>query len=267
MAGSPNPATGEAWDTAIPDNSQPHGNDYLEHHETKLAVAIRMNKEHVAFATASAGGEHKPGSAICYFGDFSDTVAGDLLPTKCPDGATGWRTTGTTLSATDNGRLAYDTDAVFGGIMYRYVYPNWVALGYINLLTAQTIAGVKTFSAAPVFSAGAAFNSQKATGLASGTASGDAVQFGQFTTAAADTVSTTLPGGLIMKWGTETYTLGSQEKTFAVAFPNACYAVFTTVLDSSPTYSLNVTASSKTGFTVESGSSSVNNFSWFAIGY
>ena len=83
----------------------------------------------------------------------------------------------------------------------------------------------------------------------------------------AATVSNTAANGLITKWGTMTYSSGSQAKTFPTAFPTACYAVFTTTKEAVATYSLNVTAKSKTGFTVQSGSPSVDNFYWFAIGY
>ena len=81
------------------------------------------------------------------------------------------------------------------------------------------------------------------------------------------TVSVTFPNGLVLKWGTMAYGSGSQAKTFPTAFDTACYAVFVTAQDAAATYSLNVTAKSKTGFTVQSGSPSVDNFYWFAMGY
>jgi hypothetical protein len=123
MTASPIPATGVGWNTGIPDDGQPHGNDYNEHRETKLAVSLRLAKEHVAFDVDGAGAEHKLGSAVAYSGDYSTSAAGDSLPTTKPDGTTA-------LDADDEGRLAYDTDTTYGGILYRWDGTNleWVAL-------------------------------------------------------------------------------------------------------------------------------------------
>ena len=139
---APSPATGVAWDVDSPDNAQVHGNDFLEHRETKLAVGLRMTKEHVAFAGSSVGGEHKEGSANIYVGDYSVSAAGDALPTTKPDGATA-------LDTNDKGRMAYDTDAVYGGLLYKWTGSAWAQFG-VMLTGSQTIAGVKTFSSFPV---------------------------------------------------------------------------------------------------------------------
>lgn len=143
MAGSPIPATGDGWNTAIPDNQQPHGNDYNEHRETKLAVAARIGKEHTAFGASGAGAEHKAGSAVIYVGDYSTSAAGDNLPTLRPDGSTA-------LDSNDAGRLAYDTDATYGGLFYKWSGSAWEQIPLVALTGAQTIAGVKTFSSFPV---------------------------------------------------------------------------------------------------------------------
>lgn len=123
MAGSTIPADGHEWNTTVPDGNQPHGNDYNEHRQTKLAIDNRIKKEHVAFADYSSsnyvGGEHKAGSAVIYFGDYSSSSKGDSLPTNKPDGATA-------LDSADYGRLAYDTDATYGGVMYIYTAAGWV---------------------------------------------------------------------------------------------------------------------------------------------
>ena len=141
MAGSPIPATGVAWSTSVPDDQQPHGNDYNEHRESKLALAIRSNKEHVAYGAASAGGEHKAGSAVSYIGDYSVSSKGDSLPTTRPNGAA--------LSSADYGRLAYDTDVTYGGVAYIYTSTGWIEHS-VAKSQAQTIAGIKTFSASPI---------------------------------------------------------------------------------------------------------------------
>jgi hypothetical protein len=147
---APTPPTGVGWDTTSPGIGEPHGNDYKELQELKLAVSLRLVKEHVAFSTSTAGGEHKPGSAISYFGDFSTSAAGNALPTRRPDATAPWTSGGTALTAADYGRLAYDTDAVFGGILWVYLAAGWTKVGYMDILTAQTIAGVKTFSVSPI---------------------------------------------------------------------------------------------------------------------
>lgn len=123
MAASPIPATGVGWDTAIPDDAQVHGNDYNEHRETKLAMQIRLNKEHVALGASSAGGEHKPGSARIYRGDYSSASAGDNLPTTKPDGSTA-------LDSNDAGMLAHDTDATYGK------YYEWNGTGWAGVSLA-----------------------------------------------------------------------------------------------------------------------------------
>lgn len=117
---APTPPTGEAWDVTSPDEGQVHGNDFQEHQETKLAVQIRNNKEHVAYGPASAGGEHKQGSAVSYIGDYSTSAAGDALPTKRPDGSID-------LDESDYGRMAYDTNETYGPQFYVYTSGGWVA--------------------------------------------------------------------------------------------------------------------------------------------
>lgn len=67
-----------------------------------------------------------------------------------------------------------------------------------------------------------AFGGTKATGLANGTASGDAVHFGQFAqTLANQTGYITLPGGLIFQWSEYTLPTGNGDRvTFPVPFTN-----------------------------------------------
>lgn len=66
-AGSHDPWDGTLWDTASPDIDQPIGNSYKEIYDLRKGVGLRMVKEHVAFATSSAGGQHKQGSARGFF--------------------------------------------------------------------------------------------------------------------------------------------------------------------------------------------------------
>jgi hypothetical protein len=67
----------------------------MEIRDLRKGVGIRADKEHVAAATASAGGEHKEGSAKAYYEAAE--------PTQRPDAATN-------LDATDAGRIWIDSD-------------------------------------------------------------------------------------------------------------------------------------------------------------
>jgi hypothetical protein len=206
MAGSPIPATGIGWNTDIPDDGQVHGNDYVEHRETKLAVSLRLAKEHVAFGVDSAGCEHKEGSANIYCGDYSSAAAGDALPTTKPDGATA-------LDTNDKGRLAYDTDDVYGGLFYKWSGTAWVQVPLVALTGTQTIAGVKTFSSIPVLPASDPTTANQATRKSYVDAR---------TPTYAGEESITLGGGLIIKMGFKAASSTPATVTFAVAFPNAC---------------------------------------------
>lgn len=77
-------------------------------------------------------------------------------------------------------------------------------------------------------------------------------------------------GGLIVKWGTSGSISGNGTLgiTFATAFPNSCYAVFTTKINSdvSQEFPVDVSSVSASGFTaVNTGSASMTAY-WFAIG-
>ena len=89
------PWDGTGWDTTSPDNLQVAGNVYKELYDLRKGVAIRCNYEHITFASSSAGGVHKNGSAVCY--------EGTTTPTNRPDGATALAN-----NAYDRGRLWLD---------------------------------------------------------------------------------------------------------------------------------------------------------------
>lgn len=256
MAGTAIPATGVAWDTTIPDDGQPHGNAYNELRETKLAFAIRNNKEHVAFGATSAGGEHKAGSAVIY--------VGDALPTTKPDGVTA-------LGASDAGRLAYDTDATYGGKMYRWSGSAWVEF-MVSLAAAQTIAGVKTFSSSPIVPA-------PTTDLQASTKKyvDDQVDTQNMTPTSmsggdSSNGEVTFPNGFKMKWGITSFVAGAQSFVFTdlglTAFTTSCFQLLTTnAQNQQDVYQQNdVYAVSKTGFSVYHAQGT-DNVRWFAIGY
>jgi len=82
--------------------------------------------------------------------------------------------------------------------------------------------------------------------------------------------TTTLPNGLIMKFGVQTYTYldgNSKTVTFGTAFPNSCISVVysSESVDFGSTY---ISSKSTTAFTVYSSSTDFNRkFNWQAIGY
>lgn len=90
-----NDGTGQGWSVSAPANIDAVATGAQEIRDLRLGVAIRSDKEHVASAAASVGGEHKSGSAKAYYQATA--------PTQRPDAAT-------TLTVDDNGRLFVDSD-------------------------------------------------------------------------------------------------------------------------------------------------------------
>jgi len=258
MAGTAVPATGIAWDPTIPDNGQVHGNDYNEHRETKLAVAIRNDKEHVAFAGSSVGGEHKPGSARIYRGDYTTTVAGDNLPTTKPDGATA-------LDANDAGMLAHDTDATLGNIYYEWNGTGWDAIDLIITNIANSVKDEDNMASdsashVPTQQSVKAFTEARTTMVPAITGAG---------TGYAGEESVTHANGQIVKDGSEAIGATSGIVTFAVPFPNALKSIQLTLVETSgfTTDSVTISASSVSSFTWNVPNSVRESFFWTAKGY
>ncbi|MBP2643951.1 MAG: tail protein [Firmicutes bacterium] len=125
--------------------------------------------------------------------------------------------------------------------------------------------------------------SKKITNLADGTASGNAVHYGQFTasigTALASSGYQKLPSGLILQWGTVDLTNGSKDVTFPIPFPNALFRVFVSEVSAeqwgTSFFQVHGPANeSKTGFTAKSLTWNGSSFSlatadvgYLAIGY
>ena len=75
------PPTGTGWDEDAPvASSDPHGKACYEIRDLRMGLRIRLAKEHTPPAATSAGGEHKPGSAVCW--------CQTTEPTTRPDGTT-----------------------------------------------------------------------------------------------------------------------------------------------------------------------------------
>lgn len=81
---------GTLWDVTVPSDSGNVNDGAGEIRALKLELALRSNKEHSAYGTSSAGGEHLAGSAVAYYQSS--------FPTQRPDGATD-------LDSDDAGRL------------------------------------------------------------------------------------------------------------------------------------------------------------------
>lgn len=81
---------GTGWDEASPADTDLVSTFPVQSRDIRKGVRIRQNKEHVAAAGSSAGGEHKPGSAKVYVASSA--------PTQRPDAATAF-------DSTDEGRL------------------------------------------------------------------------------------------------------------------------------------------------------------------
>ncbi|WNO47247.1 hypothetical protein [Vibrio phage vB_VibM_10AMN] len=83
------------------------------------------------------------------------------------------------------------------------------------------------------------------------------------------TGSTTLPNGLIMKWGSGTSTIDTAETfNFSSPFPNACFVINTQTIQASQ-LSLSVSSKNASGFTIDRAETIGGSvpFDYFAIGY
>lgn len=100
--------TGTGWTETDPTNSEFVKDGAKELRDLRIAARIRLAKEHVLPASSSAGGEHKAGSCMTFYGGSA--------PTKKPDGTTN-------LHATEDlGRIWND-----GGSLKYWNGTTWVA--------------------------------------------------------------------------------------------------------------------------------------------
>ena len=102
------------WDTTVPANSDQlsAGDDTIR--DLKGQLALRNVKEHVAYATSSAGGEHKEGSAMVYYA----TAAASLT-----------RPNGDAFTSADEGRIRFNSD---DQLIRVYSGSAWVTAGYVG---------------------------------------------------------------------------------------------------------------------------------------
>jgi len=126
-----------------------------------------------------------------------------------------------------------------------------------------------------------AMSSNKITGLANGTASGDAVNYGQFGASLAANGYQKLPSGLIIQWGysiinvSGTPSCGTGTFDFSIAFPNACLQIAGSHDNAATTstwgyaFGITTTASQLTIGTrsITSNGSGTVGCRWIAVGY
>lgn len=106
---------------------------------------------------------------------------------------------------------------------------------------------------------------------ANGTSGTQVINFGQFPATLATTGTTTMPNGLIMKWGTGAIFSGVGSVTYATAFPNATLNVQLTISSGSAAATQDAlivgAAVTAAGFPAYGNAASTLSFFWLAIGY
>lgn len=120
---------GTGWNTSAPADTDLRSVGAKEIRDLRTGVGIRMDKEHVALASSSAGGEHKEGSSVIY---TEPTVT---FPTNKPDGSTA-------LDSNDEGRQAMVSGWTFvysgtgwgtdssGSTVLTTTFSSWIDVGY-----------------------------------------------------------------------------------------------------------------------------------------
>ncbi len=153
---------------------------------------------------------------------------------------------------------------------------NTTVAGTLGVTGATTLTGGLN---ATTMAGALAMGSNKITGMADGTASGDGIHKGQYkvddvaaASMGAASSSVTLPNGLIMKFGSEAVGAGATDTvTFAdtsVAFDNDCLFVFLThtSLTAGTLHSASAHTLTATTFKLFN-SSTTATWNWFAIGF
>lgn len=107
---------------------------------------------------------------------------------------------------------------------------------------------------------------------ANGTTGTQLVNYSQFPATLATPGTATLPNGLILKWGSGTYTAGSGTVAYASAFPTATLEAFVTLATSGAAHTSYPPGPDRgtyatTGFTVYGGTGQSGSFTWWAVGH
>lgn len=118
-----NLADGTTWDEDAPAAGDPRKDGQVEIRGLRKGVRLRSEREHETYASSSAGGEHKQGSAKAYLQSSSQSSA----PTLRPDGTTA-------LDSDDDGRVWVDSDDY---AVYVYEHPSWVQASGTQVATGN----------------------------------------------------------------------------------------------------------------------------------
>ena len=96
----PSSGDGTGWDETLPLDAGLISDTGVEIRDLRKGLSLRLKKEHNPFATSSAGGEHRQGSAVAFFQTS--------FPSKRPY----YDSSGPALDSADEGRLmVYETDS------------------------------------------------------------------------------------------------------------------------------------------------------------
>jgi hypothetical protein len=142
----------------------------------------------------------------------------------------------------------------------------------VDSSTGNTVvAGTLGVTGATSMSSTLAMGSNKITGVDDGTSTGDAVHYGQFgIDGVSGNESITLPGGLTIKFGSDTSTTDTEQTfTFNTAFDTVVRSVQITKISANDTLPFSVSAADVNGFSINRNDSVTSNvpFYWMAIGY
>ncbi len=264
--------TGQGWNEEAPANSEPaFPNGAIEIRDIRKGVNIRMSKEHVAMGADSAGGQHKPGSAVAY--------RQTLAPTQAPNG--------TPLGAADIGRLWVDDDMQ----LHQWSGSAWQSSGTDTISIEHTAGGHHRVGSARIYT-GASAPTQDPSGRPLGSPDIGRLwlddlkqlhefdgtnwtglkflpQFSQLTTNGLFQI-----GDLLFQWGYRVYSGIDMTITFPTPFIEV-YGVFMQVeISSPPTWSVssaNVTSLLPNQFSVRTDIADESQawpkgYWWFAIG-
>lgn len=141
--------------------------------------------------------------------------------------------------------------------------------------SASTSGGLTVGNALTVTTGGATITGNSivtgtVTVTVAGTSGNQVVNYSQFPATLASPGTTTLPNGLIVKWGTGSTTLGAASVAFAAAFPTACRNIQITPSGATGTLTIRplaLGAFNASGFDVWGDATESFGFNWVAIGH
>lgn len=267
--------SGTSWDELAPDIDQAHGLDYRELQDIRKGVRKRINKEHVAFADNTVGGDHIPGKVSVvdqldstsdfsnYFDDGSYTGSGLVW---CISTGTAYgalficsTTDGTYTGASgDPTFLKLHPDVQWGGgdITWKGAHEFDAS---VDISGNVAIDGDFSVDGTAVFDA---------TGVEFGGTAGIGLFYDPTVYAGGE--SMTFPNGLIRKQGYKVAAV-AVDVSFAAPFPTAIDNIQLTTKSTTgdfDDYQVDTGSEGVTGFIAQvSGTTNLTGFWWIAEGY